>query len=38
MVRTILTRDGQVLRLTRMSRSAGQPFIMRHSYQLRPGS
>ncbi|WP_156255090.1 S41 family peptidase [Sandarakinorhabdus oryzae] len=35
MVRTILTRDGHVLRLTRMSRSAGQPLIMRHSYQLR---
>jgi hypothetical protein len=38
MVRTILTRDGPVLRLTRMSRSAGQPFIMRHAYQLRPAS
>ena len=36
MVRTILTRDKDMLRLTRMSRSAGQPFIMRHSYQLRP--
>uniref|UniRef100_UPI00286E8FA9 S41 family peptidase n=1 Tax=Sandarakinorhabdus sp. TaxID=1916663 RepID=UPI00286E8FA9 len=36
MVREILTRDGPVLRLTRMSRSVGQPFIMRHSYQLRP--
>ena len=35
LVREILTRDGPVLRLTRMSRSAGQPFIMRHSYQLR---
>ena len=38
MVRTILTRDGQQLRLTRMSRTAGQPFIMRHSYQLRPAA
>jgi hypothetical protein len=38
MVREILTRDGAVLRLTRMSRSAGQPFIMRHSYQLRPAA
>lgn len=38
MVREILTRDGPVLRLTRMSRSAGQPFIMRHSYQLRPAA
>jgi hypothetical protein len=36
MVRTILTRDNDMLRLTRMSRSAGRPFIMRHSYQLRP--
>lgn len=35
MVRTILTRDKDMLRLTRMSRTAGQPFIMRHSYQLR---
>ena len=38
MVREILTRDGPVLRLTRMSRSLGQPFIMRHSYQLRPAA
>ena len=38
MVREILTRDGPVLRLTRMSRTAGQPFIMRHSYQLRPAA
>jgi Peptidase family S41 len=36
LVREILTRDGPVLRITRMSRAAGQPFIMRHSYQLRP--
>lgn len=35
-VRTILTRSGDQLRLTRMSRTSGQPFIMRHSYQLRP--
>jgi len=38
MVREILTREGPVLRLTRMSRAAGQPFIMRHSYQLRPAA
>lgn len=38
MVRTILTRDGQVLRLSRMSRTAGQPFILRHAYQLRPAA
>ena len=38
MVREILTRDGPVLRLTRMSRSVGQPFIMRHAYQLRPAA
>lgn len=37
-IRTILTRDRDVLRLTRMSRTAGQPFIMRHSYQLRPAA
>ena len=36
MIRTILTRDKAVLRITRMSRTTGQPFIMRHSYQLRP--
>jgi Peptidase family S41 len=36
MVREILTRDGPVLRITRMTRTQGQPFIMRHSYQLRP--
>jgi hypothetical protein len=38
MVREILTRDGPGLRITRQSRSAGQPFIMRHSYQLRPAT
>ena len=38
MVREILTRDGPVLRITRQSRTAGQPFIMRHSYQLRPAA
>ncbi|MBU6167217.1 MAG: hypothetical protein KGQ52_13970 [Alphaproteobacteria bacterium] len=38
MIRTILTRDMDRLRLTRLSRSAGQPFIMRHSYQLRPAA
>ncbi|WP_310498264.1 S41 family peptidase [Sandarakinorhabdus sp.] len=35
-IRTILTQDKQGLRITRMSRTRGQPFIMRHSYQLRP--
>jgi hypothetical protein len=35
-IRTVLTRDKAVLRITRMSRTTGQPFIMRHSYQLRP--
>jgi len=38
LVREILTRDGPVLRITRMSRAPGQPFIMRHSYQLRPAA
>ncbi len=38
MVREILTRDGPGLRITRQSRTAGQPFIMRHSYQLRPAA
>lgn len=37
-IRTILTRDKAMLRITRQSRSAGQPFIMRHSYQLRPAA
>jgi hypothetical protein len=37
-VRTILTRDGETLRITRQSRSPGQPFIMRHSHQLRPAA
>ncbi len=36
LLRTILTRDAGTLRITRQSRTAGQPFIMRHSYQLRP--
>ena len=30
--------DGPVLRLTCMIRTVGQPFIMRHSYQLRPAA
>jgi hypothetical protein len=38
LVRETLTRDGPVLRITRMSRAPGQPFIMRHSYQLRPAA
>jgi hypothetical protein len=37
-VRTILTRTSDTLRITRQSRSRGQPFIMRHSYQLRPAA
>ena len=36
LVRTILTRNGEALRITRQSRTAGKPFIMRHSYELRP--
>lgn len=30
--------DGPVLRLTCMIRTVGKPFIMRHSYQLRPAA
>jgi hypothetical protein len=30
--------DVPVLRLTCMIRTVGQPFIMRHSYQLRPAA
>lgn len=36
LLRTTLTRDAGTLRITRQSRTAGQPFVMRHSYQLRP--
>jgi hypothetical protein len=32
--RTVLTRSGNLLRLTRMTRSPGEPFLMRHSYEL----
>jgi hypothetical protein len=34
MVRTILTASGDRLRISRMSRSAGTPFLLRHSYEL----
>ncbi len=33
--RMILSRDGDSLRLTRMTHSAGEPFLMRHSYEMR---
>lgn len=32
--RIVLTRSGDKLRLTRMSRAQGEPFVMRHSYEL----
>ncbi len=33
--RKILTRQGDRLRLTKMTRVAGEPFLMRQSYELR---
>ena len=33
--RTILTRSAGTLRMTSMSRQAGEPFLMRHSYELK---
>lgn len=33
--RKILTRAGDTLRLTQMTRVAGEPYIMRHSYEMR---
>lgn len=33
--RIVLTRSADKLRLTRMTRAEGQPFLMRHSYELR---
>lgn len=33
--RTILTRFGDTLRITQMTRAAGEPFLMRHSYEMR---
>lgn len=33
--RKILTRQGDRLRLTTMTRVAGEPFLMRQSYELR---
>lgn len=32
--RKILTRDGKRLRITTLTRAAGQPFLMRQSYEL----
>jgi hypothetical protein len=32
--RTLLTLDKGVLRLTEMTRQTGEPFLMRHSYEL----
>ncbi len=39
MSRTILTQAGDRLRLTEMTRATGEPFLMRHSYELarQPG-
>ncbi|MEA1618006.1 S41 family peptidase [Erythrobacter sp. T5W1-R] len=34
-VRKILTRDGSRLRITKQTRVAGEPFLMRQSYELR---
>jgi hypothetical protein len=33
--RTVLTQNGDQLRLTEMTRAQGEPFLMRHSYSLR---
>lgn len=33
--RKILTRDGKRLRITKLTRGAGEPFLMRQSYELR---
>lgn len=33
--RTILTRDGNRLRITKQTRVAGEPYLMRDSYELR---
>ena len=33
--RKILTRDGNRIRITKQTRFAGEPFLMRHSYELR---
>lgn len=35
MSRTLLTLDKGTLRLTEMSRQPGEPFLLRHSYELR---
>lgn len=35
LARKILTRQGDRLRLTKMTRVAGEPFLMRQSYELR---
>lgn len=36
--RTVVTRSGERLRITELTRSTGQPFLMRHSYDLRRAS
>jgi hypothetical protein len=33
--RKILTREGNQLRITKQTRGAGEPFLMRQSYELR---
>ena len=33
--RKILTRQGDTLRITKMTRAPGEPFLMRQSYELR---
>ena len=33
--REIITRDGNRLRITKQTRVAGSPFLMRQSYELR---
>ncbi len=35
LARKILTRDGNRLRITKQTRVAGEPFLMRQSYELR---
>lgn len=35
MARKIVTREGNRLRITKMTRGAGEPFVMRQSYDLR---
>jgi len=35
LARTILTRRGDTLRITKLTRAPGEPFLMRDSYELR---